>query len=71
MNDATLKSLKSFMHRQLEPIAHESGEVMYSPTATLKAGPVYLLGYNPGYVEALICPISEHIDYSFTRTNHC
>lgn len=32
----------------LAPIARESGKILYSSSATLRPGPLYILGLNPG-----------------------
>jgi hypothetical protein len=43
-----LNNLVAFSQRQLRSIAHLSGRILYSGAHTLKVGPIYLLGLNPG-----------------------
>ena len=43
-----IDNLLAFSQTQLQPIAHRSGRILYSGAHTLKTGPIYLLGLNPG-----------------------
>ena len=54
---------KTFKH-----LLHKHGEVIYSSHETIKQGPVYLLGLNPGG-DGFIS-IDEHIDGMLTRTTN-
>jgi hypothetical protein len=42
------ETLRDIGRDHLRSILHMSGEVLYSSGATLRPGPVYLLGHNPG-----------------------
>jgi hypothetical protein len=44
----TPTQLAEFARRQLSPVRGKSGEVLYSGAETLRPGPLYLLGHNPG-----------------------
>jgi uracil-DNA glycosylase len=43
-----LENLVASAEKRLEPIAARSGRVLYSGSHTLRPGPMYLLGLNPG-----------------------
>ncbi len=42
------EDLAKFALRQLRPILDQSGHVLYSSAATLRRGPLYIIGHNPG-----------------------
>jgi hypothetical protein len=42
------EALRVFAKPLIEPIAGRSGRVLYSAAETLRPGPLYLLGLNPG-----------------------
>ena len=44
----TIGKLRELALSALEPILDRSGYVLYSDAASLRKGPVYLLGHNPG-----------------------
>ena len=43
-----LSNFVTSARKQLTPIIHRSGNVLYSAARTLRPGPLYLLGLNPG-----------------------
>ena len=43
-----LDNLVAFAEERLKPILHRSGRILYSQAYTLRRGPMYLLGLNPG-----------------------
>lgn len=48
MDIAGLQALQALAQHRLAPIGHLSGRILYSASTTLKPGPIYLVGLNPG-----------------------
>lgn len=44
----SINDLQEYAFSILEPVLDRSGHVLYSNAASLRKGPVYLLGHNPG-----------------------
>jgi hypothetical protein len=42
------EEIADFARAQLTSVLSQSGEILYSAALTLRSGPVYLLGHNPG-----------------------
>lgn len=60
----------SMVRSHLGELAHNSGEVLYNGWDTLREGPVYLMGFNPGGMPELI-PTSILDSLKNMSDGHC